>query len=750
MLPALYAAGRVDPASLVHGQPLTITVRPDGWTAELRVRGYVAGGALALAGGAVTINLAGTDALGNPYTRVAVGGMPLRQPAPNGTLREENNANRVAIITLALDQCVFGSETITSATIAAGTLTNSGAGGDGATSLPRTITGRACVNNSQWEPPKPGGRWISIPFQRVTTSTFSVEMVAAHRHAQQGRTVRAVKFDLLDSANTLRDSVTVTAMTRSVELPNLPAVPCYRATLSLAGIPDGTPCRVRATIYPWLGEAWVSDVDGEAWPSPNAGNLPFVADVGGTWGNLFAAVSTAGTDASGAVALTEASARATPFRTFNAALSAIRSYNNANRGRNNVDGAEIVIETGSYIGLFNFTNVSAFGSTTADAARAWCTFRPASGVTGIVLDGSTLQKSPPSLTRVVGGGITIQRSGTVGSNNASLFVGPDTATTGTPTHAVVLDGVGLSGTDLAAHTTPVVMGIGFAWFRNLTWTGANAAITNFSVQRQMNVQVAGCNLTNCGRVHAYFVVGSRFDGTLLFDPTSQPGAARITSRWVGWWAVEAYRQTEACYHLSNAHNSGGFAVLCLLERSGTDQAQPLMSQSADSNIVPVPEAINLCNTVIGSRTNQLYQDTGTALILKNGVNIGCVHQNRNNKSDYFPPASAARIGNWRFRFGGDCHSNRTLEGSANGTGFGPDSWLGERAEANSLYNIGRTGIFVADASANGTTLGNGDYRPAPGGPLVNVIPAALRPLPFDLRGVTFAGECGAYAAEAGA
>ena len=168
---------------------------------------------------------------------------------------------------------------------------------------------------------------------------------------------------------------------------------------------------------------------------------------------------------------------------------------------------------------------------------------------------------------------------------------------------------------------------------------------------------------------------------------------------------------------------------------------------ADSVTVPVQNVTCTGCTVVGSRSNWLYQDSGTTTIAKSGYLRFNVNTYRNTKTDVFG-TNGALTGNWAASYNVGSLANASLLGdNAGHSTCGVGLWLGEVAAPGDA-----TGSVVAplavswanDQSFAGGGGGLGDYTPAPGNALP-LIPAGLAPYPVDQKGRPVSNTGGARA-----
>jgi hypothetical protein len=147
-------------------------------------------------------------------------------------------------------------------------------------------------------------------------------------------------------------------------------------------------------------------------------------------------------------------------------------------------------------------------------------------------------------------------------------------------------------------------------------------------------------------------------------------------------------------------------------------------------------------TVVGSRTNYLYQDIGTATIAKSvGAHKFCVHKLLNTKGDVFGTNSNL-TGNWPVLYRVGHSYNVSIEGSSADDVPGIGLWLGEVGAIGSVSGTEAAHLnpdWAIDQSADGASGGNGDYAPG-GSTEIVTIPIGAGAYPYDQKGTAFAND----------
>jgi len=259
-----------------------------------------------------------------------------RQPYANHALLEETEVGADVNTTWALSQRIYSTDTITKATLLAGFFTDNGAGG----ALDANLGGENPVTNSSTLAYyNPQAVWLSPNLERITSTSYKPRLFAMHWHARNGQPVRAVTFTATDeSLNSI--SQTVSTLTTGQFASSGKYANWYEPDLDLSALTDGELVTIDATIYPWVGDSYTISVSGETYPNANLTVLKVLNDAGGTYGTVYASVDGVGAGTP-AVSTAAATADTTPYASIGLAAIAIQTYNNANNGRNNVDGGVV-------------------------------------------------------------------------------------------------------------------------------------------------------------------------------------------------------------------------------------------------------------------------------------------------------------------------------------------------------------------------------------------------------------------------
>jgi len=188
---------------------------------------------------------------------------------------------------------------------------------------------------------------------------------------------------------------------------------------------------------------------------------------------------------------------------------------------------------------------------------------------------------------------------------------------------------------------------------------------------------------------------------------------------------------------------GSAFVQNLLENSGGGSS-PLFWVAADGTTQPIQNVIMWHNTIVGQRSSILYNDKGTAAVLKtNNSYRNNIQDVTASKTDIFNdqhPGSGVgpngnRIGNWSVQWGVQCSGEyrghpigMTAAGSFPAEFLGLSSFQGDADETVAQYGY----VDHKASTSSSATAGGGDYHLTSGSRLRGM--ALVHVLPFDIEG----------------
>ncbi len=588
-----------------------------------------------------------------------------------------------------------------------------------ADTLPPGVT-----NNSALSYPKPVAAWLTPDMERAQGASFTARLAVAHAYARAGRPVAAVTFIASDGSNTVQQ--TVSAMSSRAWASGLHA-PYFEAAIPLATLNQGATCTLDVIIYPWVGTAFQASLNASAYPSINFTVLKFLNDRTGGYGQAYAYVNaTTGNNGTAVVSATPATAAASPYLTVSAAAAAVRTFNNTTYSRNNASGGTIRLVAGEH------THATFQSVVIGEIPLVIEAENPSLKTTTIYKDAgaNTLNSTPAKLKFK---DITLKKIG------ASVTFLDNSAALATMDRMLVLENVVIDLNSTAAYGAWIYK-TGRCWLIDVTSTGALGVTFDDFAGVAKHVNAIGCSGTFAGN-QIYNAAACKFTGGLRRVPSGanvELGAGQLLSH---CHITQTVNGSRALSSSAAVIDSRGFAAIsCVLEQT-TGNTAPNLSFHADGDLQAVENVLFIGNTVVGARTNWLYQDTGTTTVAKRGFMRFSVHAERNTKTDVFG-TNAALVGNWPASFNVGARGNVALRGGTDGQGPGVGHWLGEVAALTDASGTSATPLapaWVDDRSFDGAGGGNGDYTPAPGSALP-LLPAGMAPFPVDQKGRSVAND----------
>lgn len=567
------------------------------------------------------------------------------------------------------------------------------------------------VNNSTLAAPKPIAAWLTPDFEHVTGSTLTARLAVAHAHARDGKPVAAVKFVASDGTHTVEQLVS-TMSARQWSATGLYAS-YFESSINISTLTQGI-CTLDAVIYPWVGTPFQISLHADAWPSSNLCPLKFVADHSGGYGRAHAYVSLTGNDGTGVVSTSAATAAASPYATVLAAVTAIKSFNNSNFGRNEAGGG-----------------VVHFGAGTHTLAK--------------ILTAAGTVTSSLTLLGEGAGSTTLQDPGTLGQNTIPIYCRAEAVTlkataantywfdngATTPNNLFVIKDCVVN---VAAGDASFFYRLGRVFMENSS--NADAKILTISAASK-GFNIVGTSIPG-GAGTIYHSVASRVK-TLEAKAVFGNNPAAVGLLWMNNHSLST-TTSGTCFAGAVASGSRGLAVIGnVFEKTVTDA--PAVQIYVDDNGITAENILFIGNTTVGSRCNWMYNDKslGAAPALRTGYRRFNLDFNYNCKSDIFAMDGAYTL-NWSQVHSVAMHHNAHKTGFlAGGANWVAGSWLGEVQGIGSVsgqYGVVALNLdFANDASTQGTALGNGDYTPGPAS-VAPLIPAGSAHAPIDLYGRT--------------
>ena len=575
------------------------------------------------------------------------------------------------------------------------------------------------VNNSTRAAPKPVAMWLTRDLTRATSNLLTARLAVAHAHGRNGKPVAAVRFIATDGTTTVEQ--VVGAMSARQWAASGLYAPYFECSLDISALAQGVLCTLDAIIYPWVGPAFRIGTDADSYPSANLSVLKFLNDRTGAYGTAYAYVdAVSGNNATAVTSATPATAAASPYLTIAAAAAAVQSFNNTNFGRNSASGGVVRLKPGTHART-SFSTV-----TVTDLPLVIEADSPANKASVIVTDGGVhLNDSLPDKT--VWRNLTLRKTG------ASISIFDTNSTLATMTNMLALENVHV---DLNGQTDYE------GWFYRLgrifaeEITGGWPKLFNAFSAHGKHAQLVGCNgAWNASGVH--MACAARLTSAKLGSVASQSNTMASKGMFVGHCHLTQLTDAQVLFNHALTVDARGLALVQTVMEQCGGLTGAALAVNADNNTNPVENIIGVGLTVVGARTNILYQDTGTTTIAKSGCWVGCVHRTRNTKSDLFGTQSGARVGNWPAVFQTGMRHNAILRGGDDSVVPGTTgAWAGEVAAPGGQYGTNAAPLnaaWVSDRSFDGTRAGGGDYTPGAGS-VLGTLPGGFVHYPVDMLG----------------
>ena len=316
-LPAVRLKGSTGAPAPVTGDPIAFALLANGWQSETTFKSLLTGQVYSLtpdgtAKVQVVVNSPGYDASGNPTViqRIVVLTRSQLQAYPNHALPTEAANGGDAKITMPVSEYIYAGDTIVEVNFLAGAY-----GASTTKTLTTNITSASAVAY-----PKVIAHWADAPKQ-VFSGDLALEVVAFQSFGQNKTPVACVK---ITGTPTTGSPVTKTA-TYAKSAKYGDNLPVFGATFNAAtDFPANGNANVTFTFeaMPWIGDA-AAVRDTSAGTFPSLTTLAPQVHRAGTITERYAYVSTSGNDGTGVVSTTAATAKASPFATDTAAMTAM-------------------------------------------------------------------------------------------------------------------------------------------------------------------------------------------------------------------------------------------------------------------------------------------------------------------------------------------------------------------------------------------------------------------------------------------
>lgn len=725
---------------MAKGDITSVTVRADGWSADVVVSGFSTGatydygtgmgtGTNSIANAKVTFTVTsmGYDATGAATTivRTVYGVQTVRKVYPNQAVLDETGGGDLTF-RMALSDCIYQKDAAATAgvdptvTIAAALVTDAGGGVPAFTSLAAALS---VTNNSTVAYPKVIGHF-AVPNRLAVNASEDIEVFCTHKYGQDGKPVACVKMTATGatSANVLIGAA-VTTMTLSSRGDLLPVYSTTFALTTGAGFTRGELVNIRFTAYPWVGDS-AAILDS----TTDAGASIFqLQDLKRTiMDKMYARVDGIGAGTPTA-STSQATADANPFATIMAAMTGIAAANNSAYTLNRVDGGEIQCNAGTYVWNKTVSPASTNGCVTI-------TCHSSTNRAGVIIDGGGATKTQFAYMRLYNVTMTRVTNANVIFASANHYLVIDSCIFADAFATNWYSGAATSGMDFidCTYTSGYFIVGGndghTRLVRNCTYTGTTSAAAS-----KGTVGNAACTL--------------RFNGTAGANPMWHALASAGTTNFIIAYS-KCFAITDGTIDNTQAPAVAltNFAMVCnVIERIGSASV-PLMEISS----LDMSNIIGHHNTFAGRRFNH-ENDIVAAYVNATFTNwswkFNSFDSRGDHRADIFD-SDATMIGTWSVGYSVGWEGNHN---EANNYKGDTDFWgINSNTPTYPLTTFAAASAagYTLDKSQSGTNAGNGDYTPAAGSNLLNKIPAGKTIMPYDITGRAYnnagRGTAGAY------
>ncbi len=711
---------------MATGDILDITIRDDGWSADVTFEGMAAGGTydfgfdlenknkVDTAKMILSLTSVGYDSAGiaDTKSRNVYCTKQVRKPYPNQTDMEETVVGSNLVVRVALSDYIYGDCTDITAVCAVG-IYNDGTNVSASSNVPVT-------NNSTASHQKVVANW-SLPGWREVEEDGSLKLscVAFHQSATAGNCgISAIKFTVSDEhSNYVTPKVVTTPIAtigNKTSLAVIEFVVNFTA-LELSGLKAGDQLACDFIAYPHIGDsgAILDTSDGV-----NAGLTPLYNTqynyLPSTTGDdrYYAYVKTGSTG--GAVSIDASTAELTPFATISAANNAIVSAHGVNADRgviriSNLEG-QVHVWTGGT-------------SNNGSNHKTWLTVETwdesANGSKAIISGATTSEWDLSKFTKIHNCEVVAITSLMFAYLSAIWYIDCDLDQNGQSAPATLIDLIYITGCSVS----------GRSWQSN-----HGGSVYQVHLSRD-NVGDGGQQI--------YTALGNRF--------TSYVTEGNSTANDTYDGAIFAFNKIKvnAGETMDFCDNNSTYPFGFVFVQNEVEHT-PLATEAtlminAMTKTGPVYNAIVWHNTGVGQRWNLFYNSEGDVAVNTLYVSYGgnCVYS-YNFKTDTFTPPSAARIGNWSEGYGVGYFGNYDARNNGTDDNFW-NSKDGQMAGFDGLgYAYGDiSDLAFVDYTAGVGGSGGGDYHILAGSSAMDLITDNV--LPYDLDGVArTSGTAGAY------
>ncbi len=711
-------------AGPVSGDILAVAIRPDGWSAEVTVKGLATGGTYDIGLGTdydyrpphqpkfvLQVSSPGYDSAASATTvsRTVYATLALRKPYPNDGQKDESASGSDVIIRLVLSEFVGSADTIT-ALVFAGLYTQGGTASRGATI--------SATNGSTQGYGKVIGNW-AWPDMEPVANTLTPRFVAFHRSGRDGKPVACVKFTAQDQSGHSATQV-ITAPTCETGFGDAQKVTEYVGSIDISSFTAGDIVTCNAVAYPLVGASSdILDTGDGAYTWPTAKYRPAKwRKLGGAFVRKVAVVdSTNGNNATGAVIDFSSFNSGSPpasFLNIYAAMNAIRVA----LGNQDDIGGHLIYLRG------NSGHAWAGGAYTSTIVMSNLVLEIAS------FPGETATINSNASTNRGKSGFRVKFSGLINASTSS-----SDSVTGN-------DVLWYHGCTLSTAASNPWYAPKYIWLTQSTVS--RCGNTPFSTVNATPTLVRGntFNTSASGAISCCTLIGNAisssvaprfwYSGQTCEEPDGMIFAFNrdLTSS-TSW--------SSALFQTAGSGNIGrGLAIVQNLVES-LSATSPLLQIAADQSTTDeINNVLIWQNTFVGQRQNLAYNDYNLNGIgpkhrrlwsLKGNIFSQCNHITDTDSHGGTP--DGLRTGGWPVFFGVGKEGCIDLNPPAIGDLSGSLEYPGLMGKQGA-NSVGIVGQFVSDKSYVGAGGGGGDYHLQAGSPARDMIAGA--PIPYDLEG----------------
>lgn len=702
---------------------ISAVIRPDGYSVDIYVEGFTTGATIATGHTGsynstsidtpyFTVVSKGFDSTGvaTTTTRTVHIGTAMRKPYPNEASIDEDTSSVPGSLRIrfSLSKPIYAKDdvgagnsgTAPTFTATSGFIVNTGGASQSSGSL---SSSSVVTNDSILAYPSDIRQWdwkTTKPFMRKT-SNFDVGFRATHAFG-----IAAVRIDATGVSSEVNVTETISEVSKIGPCASGLYYDSFKMTVPIAGFTQGEQIRLRARVYPRVGDT-PSDTENLTSISQSGnGRVEVTCDKDGSLA-VYAVVKTAaagGNDTTGATSSSLETAEATPYATIVEAIN---------------DNATIIYGTDDGTAIHNLAQTAIKTQPFAIEFRP----HPSDVASNITLSVTSAAGNIRCKHLYIGGGINVNLGGASNYLDGNRDVYDSTIT---------IESVNFDGTSGSGRSN--VWRFSLANFIDVTFSTYNLA--------QYGIDPVAWSATGCilassssesingfGSLVANSMGNSEYRLSISDGTTSNP---TVTTRnlMIEFNNFDRHAPTSSSQTLDITDTTNGDISIRgnVIINSGTSEGDQFLG-----NNISIENVLITHNTIQGIPFALLYDTNATVYTVNNVYVQGNALYRMSIKSDLFDDAivdpDGTRVDNWWIVFGCGITNNR-IDGSV---GFLPE-WAGQNSgmvgDSGTYSELG----YTTDYSRVGTGDGGGNYLPSTGSVLKNAMEASDRLIYFDLFG----------------